>query len=106
MNDGDNDEKDDDKIADKERDRNFQDMEDLQLNPVIGDGKNEYINGNYSSCNNKNAFTPVHRRNFIGQIKSVEFLFIMLFASMQMLKANTYLVSNFLTFEIFQYSPC
>jgi MFS family permease len=104
LNDGDNDDKEDEKIADKESNGNFQDMEDLQLDSVIGDGKNEYTNGNYSSCNNKNAFTPVHQRNFIGQIKSVEFLFIMLFASMQMLKANTYLVSNFLTFEIFQYA--
>lgn len=102
LNDDEEEEEDNGKIVDEERDGNFQDMEDLQLNSVIGDGKNEYIVGNYRSGKNENTFTPVHQRDFIGQIKSFEFLFVMLFASMQMLKSNTYLVSNFLPFEMFQ----
>ena len=65
----------------------FQDMDDLQLNDVADDGNNN--NNNITSI--KNEFIPVHQRNFFGQIKSFEFLFVMLFASMQMLKANTYL---------------
>ena len=63
----------------------FDDMEELSLGSVVGDE-----NGNQHNSS-KAKFVPVHQRDFIGQIKSFEFLFVMLFASMQMLKANTYL---------------
>ena len=87
-------EKDQDNVSSSDYDARekqvFDDMEEISLGSVVGDENANRTGGNQHSSS-KAEFVPVHQRDFIGQIKSFEFLFVMLFASMQMLKANTYL---------------
>ena len=87
-------EKDQDNVSSSDYDARekqvFDDMEEISLGSVVGD-ENANRTGRNQHNSSKAKFVPVHERDFIGQIKSFEFLFVMLFASMQMLKANTYL---------------
>ncbi len=49
--------------------------------------------GGLPRTSSKNRSIPVLKRSFLGQLKSFEYVFIVTFAAVQMLRANTYLGS-------------
>ena len=63
--------------------------------PVLSleDNTDQYIDFKDIEMYGKEVYVPVSKKSFFNQLRSYEFCFIILFASMQMLKANTYMGS-------------